>query len=198
MCDHIQFRKFFSIILTLAFIIFSSITLISSFSYSYDDPSVIKNDTSLKVFFNNVLVNITFDSLFINNDENLFGKGLWNFSIGANNKTADLLVNQMVTEGQTINFTGKSILLEIPKSNSLYLFSQPFSFNDKSGKFGLLDSIIEKYNQTNNFGNGSHIAIPDDGKKTTFNINFGIYKYTAIINKDPDYILKYHIKTLPT
>ena len=81
----------------------------------------------------------------------------------------------------------------MPISDTLYLFSQPY-YIQKAGKIGILDWISEKYNQTNNFGNGSHIAITDDGKEDTVNINLVIYKYTAIISKDPDYVLRYHIK----
>ena len=51
-----------------------------------------------------MLVDITFDSLLINNDMNLFGKGLWNFSVDINDKPIELLVNEKVTEGQTVKF----------------------------------------------------------------------------------------------
>jgi hypothetical protein len=84
----------------------------------------------------------------------------------------------------------------IPKSDSLYLFSQPY-YIQKVGKIGILDWMAEKYNQTNNFENGSHIAVTYDGKENTVNINLVVYKYTVIINKDPDYVLKYHIKATP-
>jgi len=84
----------------------------------------------------------------------------------------------------------------MPTSDTLYLFSQPY-YIQKTGKIGILDWIAKKHNQTNNFGNKSHIAITDDGKEDTVNINLAIYKYTAIINKDPEYVLKYHIKATP-
>ena len=113
-----------------------------------------------------------------------------------NDKPIDLLVNQKVGEGQTVEFDWKNISVVMPISDTLYLFSQPY-YIQKAGKIGILDWIAEKYNQTNNFGNGSHIAVTDDGKEDTVNINLVIYKYTAIINKDPDYVLKYHIKATP-
>lgn len=191
-----QFTRFFGTSLTLTFIftIFSTIPIAS---YSYDWLSVAINDTFYDVSNSSkVLVNITFDSLFINNDKNLFGKGLWNFSVDINDKPIDLLVNQKVGEGQTVEFDGKNISVVMPISDTLYLFSQPY-YIQKAGKIGILDWIAEKYNQTNNFGNGSHIAVTDDGKEDTVNINLVIYKYTAIINKDPDYVLKYHIKATP-
>jgi len=37
----------------------------------------------------------------------------------------------------------------------------------------------------------------NDGKEDIVNINLGIYKYTAIINKDPNYVSKYHIQATP-
>jgi len=189
-----QFKKFFGISFALIFIIISTIPITA---YSYDGFSVTKNDTAHNVSNSSkVLVNVTFDSLFINNDKNLFGKGLWNFSVDINDKSIDLLVNEKVDEGQTVRFNGKNISLVTPISDTLYLFSQPY-YAQKTGKIGILDWISEKYNQTNNFGNGSHIAITDDGKEDTVNINLVIYKYTAIINKDPDYVLKYHIKATP-
>ncbi|MDF0681168.1 MAG: hypothetical protein P0116_09410 [Candidatus Nitrosocosmicus sp.] len=73
--------------------------------------------------------------------------------------------------------------------------SQPY-YVQKTEKIGILDWISEKYNQTNNFGN-EVICITDDGKEDTVNINLVIYKYTVIINKDPDYVLKCHIKATP-
>ena len=76
------------------------------------------------------------------------------------------------------------------------MFSQPY-YIQKAGKIGILDWISEKYNQTNNFGNGNHIALSDDGKEDTVNINLVIYKYTAIINKDSDYVLRYYIEVTP-
>ena len=191
MYDQIQFTNFFGTSLTLILIIFSTIPITS---YSYDRFSVARNDTSLNVSNSSkVLVDITFDSLFINNDKNLFGKGLWNFSVNINDKPIELLVNEKVNEGQTVKFDGKNISLVMPISDTLYLFSQPY-YIQQAGKIGILDWISENYNQTNNFGNGSHIAITDDGKEDTVNINLVIYKYTAIINKDPDYVLRYHIK----
>lgn len=194
MYDQIQFTNFFGTSLTLILIIFSTIPITS---YSFDGFSVARNDTSHNVSNSSkVLVNITFDSLFINNDKNLFGKGLWNFSVNINDKPIELLVNEKVNEGQTVKFNGKNISLVMPISDTLYLFSQPY-YIQKAGKIGILDWISEKYNQTINFGNGSHIAITDDGKEDTVNINLVIYKYTAIINKDPDYVLKYHIKETP-
>ena len=194
MYDQIQFTNFFGTSLTLILIIFSTIPITS---YSFDGFSVARNDTSHNVSNSSkVLVNITFDSLFINNDKNLFGKGLWNFSVDINDKPIELLVNEKVNEGQTVKFNGKNISLVMPISDTLYLFSQPY-YIQKAGKIGILDWISEKYNQTNNFGNGSHIAITDDGKEDTVNINLVIYKYTAIINKDPDYVLRYHIKATP-
>ena len=194
MYDQMQFKKFFGISFALIFIIISTIPITA---YSYDGFSVTKNDTAHNVSNSSkVLVNVTFDSLFINNDKNLFGKGLWNFSVDINDKSIDLLVNEKVDEGQTIRFNGKNISLVIPISDTLYLFSQPY-YVQKTGKIGILDWISEKYNQINNFGNGSHITITDDGKEDTVNINLVIYKYTAIINKDPDYVLKYHIKATP-
>src|SRR6185503_13361253 len=156
MYDQMQFKKIFGPSLALIFIIFSTIPIKA---YSYDGFSVTKNDTAHDVSNSSkVLVNITFDSLFINNDKNLFGKGLWNFSVDINDKSIDLLVNE------------KNISLVIPISDTLYLFSQPY-YVQKTGKIGILDWISEKYNQTNNFGNGSHIAITDDGKEDTVNIN---------------------------
>ncbi len=194
MYDQIQFTNFFGTSLTLILIIFSTIPITS---YSFDGFSVARNDTSHNVSNSSkVLVNITFDSLFINNDKNLFGKGLWNFSVDINDKPIELLVNEKVNEGQTVKFNGKNISLVMPISDTLYLFSQPY-YIQKAGKIGILDWISEKYNQTNNFGNGSHIAITDDGKEDTVNINLVIYKYTAIINKDPDYVLRYHIEATP-
>lgn len=194
MDDQIQFKKIFDPSLALIFIIFFTIPITA---YSYDGFSVTKNDTAHDVHKpSKVLVNITFDSIFINNDKNLFGKGLWNFSVEINDKSIDLLVNEKVDEGQTVKFNGKNISLVMPISDTLYLFSQPY-YVQKIGKIGILDWIFEKYNQTNNFGNVSHIAITDDGKEDTININLVIYKYTAIINKDPDYVLKYHIKAAP-
>jgi len=194
MYGQMQVISFFGTSLALIFIIFS-ITPITA--YSYDGFSVTKNDTSHDVSNSSkVLLNITFDSLFINNDKNLFGKGLWNFSDDVNDKSIDLLVNEKVDEGQTVKFNGKNISFVMPISDTLYLFSQSY-YIQKSGKIGILDWISENYNQTNNFGNGSHIAITDDGKEDTVNINLVIYKYTAIINKDPDYVLKYHIKATP-
>ena len=71
------------------------------------------------------------------------------------------------------------------------MFSQPY-YNQKVGKRGIFDWMAEKYNQINNLGNGSHIAVTDYDNDDTVNINLVIYKYTAIINKDPDYVLKYH------
>ena len=195
MYNQIQFTNFFGTSLTLILIIFSTIPITS---YSYDGFSVARNDTSHNVSNSSkVLVNITFDSLFINNDKNLFGKGLWNFSVDINDKPIELLVNEKVNEGQTVKFNGKNISLVMPISDTLYLFSQPYYIIQKAGKIGILDWIAEKYNQTNNFGNGSHIAITDDGKEDIVNINLVIYKYTAIINKDPDYVLKYHIQATP-
>jgi len=194
MYSQMQFTRFFGTSLTFISIIFSTIPITS---YSYDGFSVPKNDIFHDVSNSSkVLVNITFDSLFINNDKNLFGKGLWNFSVDINDKPIELLVNEEVDEGQTVEFDGKNISLVIPISESLYLFSQPY-YIQKVGKIGILDWMAEKYNQTNNFGNGSHIAVTDDGKEDTVNINLVVYKYTAIINKDPDYVLKYHIKTTP-
>ena len=84
----------------------------------------------------------------------------------------------------------------MPITDTLYLFSHPYNIQ-KVGKIGFLDWISEKYNQTNNFGNVSHIAVIDDGKEDIVNINVGIYKYTAIINKDLDYVLKYHVQSTP-
>jgi hypothetical protein len=186
-------QTFFGTCLTLILIIFSTIPITS---YSCDGFSVARNDTSLNVSNSSkVLVDITFDSLFINNDKNLFGKGLWNFSVNINDKPIELLVNEKVNEGQTVKFDGKNISLVMPISDTLYLFSQPY-YIQKAGKIGILDWISE-YNQINNFGNGSHIAITDDGKEDTVNINLVIYKYPAIINKDPDYVLRYHIKATP-
>ena len=72
MYNQTQFTKFFSISLTLIFIIFSTIPITS---YSYDGFSVTKNDISHDLSNSSkVLVNITFDSLFINNDRNLSEK----------------------------------------------------------------------------------------------------------------------------
>src|SRR6187200_3330428 len=191
MYGQMQVISFFGTSLALIFIIFSTTPITA---YSYDGFSVTKNDTSHDVSNSSkVLLNITFDSLFINNDKNLFGKGLWNFSADVNDKSIDLLVNEKVDEGQTVKFNGKNISFVMPISDTLYLFSQPY-YTQKSGKIGILDWISENYNQTNNFGNGSHIAITDDGKENIVNINLVIYKYTAIINKDPDYVLRYHIK----
>jgi hypothetical protein len=186
-------QTFFGTCLTLILII----STIPITFYSCDGFSVARNDTSLNVSNSSkVLVDITFDSLFINNDKNLFGKGLWNFSVNINDKPIELLVNEKVNEGQTVKFDGKNISLVMPISDTLYLFSQPY-YIQKAGKIGILDWISEKYNQTNNFGNVSHIAITDDGKEDTVNINLVIYKYPAIINKDPDYVLRYHIKATP-
>ena len=194
MYDQIQFTNFFGTSLTLILIIFSTIPITS---YPFDGFSIARNDTSHNVSNSSkVLVNITFDSLFINNDKNLFGKGLWNFLVDINDKPIELLVNEKVNEGQTVKFNGKNISLVMPISDTLYLFSQPY-YIQKAGKIGILDWISEKYNQTNNFGNGSHIAIKDDGKEDIVNINLVIYKYTAIISKDPDYVLRYHIKATP-
>jgi hypothetical protein len=185
-------QTFFGTCLTLILII----STIPITFYSCDGFSVARNDTSLNVSNSSkVLVDITFDSLFINNDKNLFGKGLWNFSVNINDKPIELLVNEKVNEGQTVKFDGKNISLVMPISDTLYLFSQPY-YIQKAGKIGILDWISE-YNQINNFGNGSHIAITDDGKEDTVNINLVIYKYPAIINKDPDYVLRYHIKATP-
>ena len=150
MYDQIQFTNFFGTSLTLILVIFSTIPIIS---YSYDGFSVARNDTSHNVSNSSkVLVNVTFDSLFIDNDKNLFGKGLWNFSVDINDKPIELLVNEKVNEGQTVKFNGKNISLVMPISDTLYLFSQPY-YIQKAGKIGILDWITEKYNQTNNFGN---------------------------------------------
>jgi hypothetical protein len=77
----------------------------------------------------------------------------------------------------------------IPILDILYLFSQPY-YNQKVGKRGIFDWMAEKYNQINNLGNGSHIAVTDYDNDDTVNINLVIYKYTTIINKDPDHVLK--------
>ena len=124
MDDQIQFKKIFGPSLALIFIIFSTIPITA---YSYDGFSVTKNDTAHDVHKpSKVLVNITFGSIFIHNDKNLFGKGLWNFSVEINDKSIDLLVNEKVDEGQTVKFNGKNISLVMPISDTLYLFSQPY------------------------------------------------------------------------
>jgi hypothetical protein len=121
MYDQIQFTNFFGTSLTLILVIFSTIPIIS---YSYDGFSVARNDTAHNVSNSSkVLVNITFDSLFINNDKNLFGKGLWNFSVDINDKPIELLVNEKVNEGQTVKFNGKNISLVMPISDTLFVFS---------------------------------------------------------------------------
>ncbi len=86
---------------------------------------------------------MTFESLFINNDKNLFGKGLWNFSVDITDKPIDLLVNEKVDEGQTVKFNGKNISLVVPISDTLYLLSQPY-YIQKAGKMGILDCIAKK------------------------------------------------------
>jgi hypothetical protein len=140
MYDQMQFKKIFGPSLALIFIIFSTIPIKA---YSYDGFSVTKNDTAHDVSNSSkVLVNITFDSLFINNDKNLFGKGLWNFSVDINDKSIDLLVNEKVDEGQTVKFNGKNTSFVMPISDTLYLFSQPY-YIQKSGKIGILDWISE-------------------------------------------------------
>ena len=129
-----RIHKIFWYSLTFIFIIFSPIPITS---YSYDGFSVTKNYIFHDVSNSSkVLVNITFDSLFINNDKNLFGKGLWNFSVDINDKPIELLVNEKVDEGQTVEFDGKNISLVIPILDSLYLFSQPY-YNQKVGKRGI-------------------------------------------------------------
>jgi len=139
-------------------------------------------------------VNIIFDSLFINNNRVLFGNSAWNFTVNVNNNTIDLLTLEKVKDNQTIRFHGKNISLLIPTSKNLHISSQPFVIKP-SGKWDLLDYFGRDYNSTNNFGKGNHIVYPTNGKETTLHFNILNYKYSVKINKDPDYVLKYHIQS---
>ncbi len=119
---------------------------------------------------------------------------MWNFTVNANNKAIDLLSLEKVRDNQTISFHGKNISLLIPNSKNVHISSQPFVIKS-SGKWDILDWFGRDYNLTNSFGNGNHTIYPTDGKSTILHFNLLNYKYTIKINKDPDYILKYHIQT---
>ncbi len=106
----------------------------------------------------------------------------------------DLLTLEKVKDNQTISFHGKNISLVIPTSENVHVSSVPFVIKP-SGKWDILDYFAEDYDSTNSFGKGNHTIYPTNGERITLDVNLLIYKYTVKINKDPDYVLKYHIQT---
>lgn len=152
------------------------------------------NNTKILSNQSKVSFNIIFDSLLINNDRNLLGSSNWNLEVSVNDKTLDLLTHSKVTDNQLIKFNKKNISLVIPISGKVDVGS--FGVVEKPlGKWDILDYFGEKYDLSNNFGKGNHTIYPTNGIKQTVTFNILHYNYTVLINKDPDYVLKYHIQT---
>lgn len=94
------------------------------------------------------LLNVTFDSVLINNDHDLLFPAEWELDVYANNKTVSLLDGyyaQKVETGQTIMLKNKSISLPVSENDTLRIMTVGVEYdentmNDLPNISGILDN----------------------------------------------------------